>query len=269
MSKFPYFFLGLIYICTACTEVASTQSEPLTLAARKQTQVVALGKLVPQGEVIKLSVANAEDSRVNQILVKEGDYVETNQVIAILQGIDRRIRDLEEAEKAVDFYRARLAQIKAGDAKKAEIEAQKANISGLEAQLVHETAERKAAIASAQAQFRQAQLTYQRNQALRKEGAISQQELDLAKEQLDLRLATLTQREAHLKISTAISISFLLTLKILVVVLFPKYIFIKQMGSQVLPVLVLCILVMESGLTLKICDRQASKEKLLKKMLTK
>ena len=58
-----------------------------------------MGKLIPKGEVIKLSVANAEDSRVNQILVEEGDRVKKNQVIAILQGIDRRERDLEEAEK--------------------------------------------------------------------------------------------------------------------------------------------------------------------------
>ena len=201
MPNSRYLFLGLIYLCTLCTaceSVAPIPSEPVSLAKSKQTQVVALGKLVPQGKVIKLSVANAEDSRVNQILVKEGDYVEANQVIAILQGIERRTRDLQEAQKAVDFYRARLEQIKAGEAKKAEIEAQKANISALEAQLLHETAERKAAIASAKAQFRQAQLTYQRNQTLREEGAISQQELDLAQEQLDLRAATLDQREAQL-----------------------------------------------------------------------
>ena len=33
--------------------------------------VMALGRLEPQGEVIKLSVANAQDSRVNQLLVEE------------------------------------------------------------------------------------------------------------------------------------------------------------------------------------------------------
>ena len=198
MPKSHYFFLFLIYLCTACTKASSVQSEAVTLATAKQSQVVALGKLVPKGKVIKLSVANAEDSRVNQILVKEGDYVEANGVIAILQGSERRIRDLEEAKKAVDFYRARLEQIKAGEAKKADILGQKANISRLEAQLLHETAERKAAIASARAEFRQAQLTYQRNQTLREQGAISQQELDLAQEQLDLTAATVAQREAQL-----------------------------------------------------------------------
>ena len=198
MPKSHYFFLYLIYICTACSPISPTRSENLTLAIKKQSQIVALGKLVPKGEAIKLSVANAEDSRVNQILVKEGDYVRANQVIAILQGIERNTRDLEEAQKAVDFYRARLAQIKAGDAKKAEIEGQKAQIFRLKAQLLYETAEREAGIAIAQAQLRQAQLTYQRNQTLREQGAISQQDLDLAKEQLDLTAATLVQRKAQL-----------------------------------------------------------------------
>ena len=98
MPNSRYLFLGLIYLCTLCTaceSVAPIPSEPVSLAKSKQTQVVALGKLVPQGKVIKLSVANAEDSRVNQILVKEGDYVEANQVIAILQGIEIHIPQIK------------------------------------------------------------------------------------------------------------------------------------------------------------------------------
>ena len=46
--------------------------------------VVALGRIEPKGEVIRLSVSNAADSRVNEIRVSEGDWVEAQQVIAVL-----------------------------------------------------------------------------------------------------------------------------------------------------------------------------------------
>jgi hypothetical protein len=46
------------------------ETPPSTKAA-PSTKVVALGELVPQGDVI--TVANAQDSRVNHILLKEGD----------------------------------------------------------------------------------------------------------------------------------------------------------------------------------------------------
>ena len=207
VARFRYFFLLSftiipLSICSACTYFSQAQTETPTTEnppiIAPINSVVSLGRIIPEGEVIKLSVANAEDSRVNQILVKEGDLVEANQVIAILQGIDRRERDLKEAKKAVEFYRARLEQIKAGDAKEAEIAAQKARISRLEAKLRNETLERKAAIANAKAQQKQAQLTYQRNQVLQQEGAVSRQELDLAKEKLDMMQAVLSEREAQL-----------------------------------------------------------------------
>jgi HlyD family secretion protein len=159
---------------------------------------VALGRLTPKGEVIKLSVSNAEDSRVNQLLVEEGDWVKAGQVIAVLQGIEGRERDLEEALKSVDYYRARLEQVRAGDAKAAEIAAQQANIARLEAQLQSETEEREAAIASAVAALRQAEINYHRKQVLQQQGAVSREELDLAQEEFEMAQATLAERRAQL-----------------------------------------------------------------------
>ena len=52
--------------------------------------VTALGRLEPAGEVIKLSPpASSQGSRVEQLLVKEGDSVKLGQVIAILDNRDR------------------------------------------------------------------------------------------------------------------------------------------------------------------------------------
>ena len=191
--------LSLTIFTNACNADSQAQTEDVVeTQIQRPKQVVALGQLIPKGEVIKLSVANAEDSRVNKILVEEGDRVEEGQVIAILQGFENRQRDLEEAQKEVELARARLEQVRAGDTKQAELAAQRANISRLESQLRNETVEREAAIASAEAQLRQAQLNYDRNSNLQQQGAVTQQALDEAREALDMARATLNERKAQL-----------------------------------------------------------------------
>ncbi|MBD2070439.1 HlyD family efflux transporter periplasmic adaptor subunit [Leptolyngbya sp. FACHB-671] len=195
---------GMVSACTACGFSQAEQPPADTTAeVAPIATVVALGRLTPKGEVIKLSVPNAQDSRVNQILVEEGDRVEANQVIAILQGQERRQRDLEEAQKNVEYYQALLAQTQSGDAKNAEIAAQRANIARLEAQLRTEADERRAAIASAEAELRRAELNYRRNQSLQQEGAASIEELELAREEFETRQAALSQRRAELDTTLA------------------------------------------------------------------
>ena len=203
-SRFFYrcgIIFSLALLTSACdfNSQAQSQSESeVQVETPQPKQVVALGKLIPKGEVIKLSVANAEDSRVNQILVAEGDRVESGQVIAILQGFENRQRDLEEAEKEVELAQARLAQVRAGESKQAELAAQRANISRLESQLRNETLEKQAAIASTQAQLRQAKLNFERNQSLQQQGAVSIQVLDEAREGRDMAQAGLNERLAQL-----------------------------------------------------------------------
>jgi HlyD family secretion protein len=189
---------GMVSACVACSFSQAEQLPAETATEVTSTTVVALGRLTPKGEVIKLSVPNAQDSRVNQILVEEGDRVEAGQVIAILQGQERRQRDLEEAQKNVAYYQALLAQTQSGSAKQAEIAAQRANIARLEAQLRTEADERRAAIASAEAELRRAELNYRRNQSLQQEGAASVEELELAREEFETRQAALFQRRAEL-----------------------------------------------------------------------
>ena len=69
--------LSLSVLTNACNADSQAQTEDINVKTQIQRpkQVVALGQLIPR-EVIKLSVANAEDSRVNKILVKEGDRVQ-------------------------------------------------------------------------------------------------------------------------------------------------------------------------------------------------
>ncbi|MEL7359691.1 MAG: HlyD family efflux transporter periplasmic adaptor subunit [Cyanobacteria bacterium J06555_13] len=162
------------------------------------TRIVALGQLKPKGEIIQLSVPNAEDSRVNQLLVQEGDLVNEDQVIAVLQGFERRQRDLQEAEKTVELYQARLDQLLAGEGNPSEIAAQEAAIAELNAQQRNQILEHEAAIASAEAELTQAQITHQRNTTLVREGALSQAQLDQSNETLAMAQASLARHQAQL-----------------------------------------------------------------------
>ncbi|AFY76377.1 ABC exporter membrane fusion protein, DevB family [Pleurocapsa sp. PCC 7327] len=193
-------FLGVGVSYYTLTQV-KTQSPPpaSTKTVVRATAVTALGRLEPQGEVIKLSVANAQDSRVNQLLVQEGDRVKAGQVIAILQGLDKRKAALAEAEQNLAIARAKLAQIQAGEAKTAEIAAQRSNIARLEAQLRTETTAREAEIARAEAALRNAQTTYRRYQTLYRDGAVSASDLDNKRESFETARAQLNLVRAQLE----------------------------------------------------------------------
>ncbi|WP_243147559.1 HlyD family efflux transporter periplasmic adaptor subunit [Scytonema sp. UIC 10036] len=195
--------LSLVSLSTACSTIKAQDSESVATPSPTDTsfvsQVVALGKLIPQGDVIKISVANAQDSRVNQILVNEGDFVKANQVIAILQGRDRTEQQLRDAQANVAVKRAQLLKIKQGDYKEGEIVAQRAVIDELEARIYSETKQRKAALAEAKATLINAQLRYHRDLTLNTEGAISQSALDDALLALNKAQAIMQQSQAELE----------------------------------------------------------------------
>lgn len=189
--------VGTYWGLTQVREQSSAPEAPLVVAPAQT--VTALGRLEPQGEVIKLSVANAQDSRVNQLRVEEGDWVEAGQVIAILQGLDKKQAELAEAQQNVGIYRAKLAQVEAGEAKVAEIAAQEAVINQLQAQLRTETIEREAEVASVRAELRNAEQNYQRYRLLHQEGAVETAALDDRRETLETTQAAFDQAQAHLE----------------------------------------------------------------------
>jgi HlyD family secretion protein len=160
-------------IAAGCEAVAPSPSPPKPNPAAPITAVLTLGRLEPDGEVIKLSVPNAQDSRVDRLLVKEGDRVRANQVIAILQGIDRRAAEVRDADAEVALRTAELEKAQSGDAKDAQITAQEQTIKKVEAQLNSTKRQRQAAIASAKARLRNANQDYGRKMTLVSAGAIA------------------------------------------------------------------------------------------------
>ncbi len=170
---------------------------PSTAPATVPT-VAALGRIEPISAVIKLSVANAQDSRVNQLLVQEGDRVEANQVIATLQGIEKLQAEVAEAEQNVVVQRARVGQAETAAATPGQQAAQQATIRQLEAELRASELRNRAAVDSATATLRAAQTDYDRYRQLYDRGAVSATELDSRLKTLDTASASLRDAEAQL-----------------------------------------------------------------------
>ena len=157
--------------------------------------VTALGRLEPKGEVIQLSApAAGQTSRIEQLLVKEGDRVKTGQAIAILDNRDKLQAALEEAQEQVNVAQAKLAQIQAG-AKQGEIAAQQATIARLDAQRQGDINAQTATVDRIQAEVQNAATEYQRYENLYRDGAISASQRD--NKQLTLKTAQKNLEEAQ------------------------------------------------------------------------
>jgi HlyD family secretion protein len=152
---------------------ARTAQPPKNAIPNIQT-VTALGYLEPQGKVIKLSAPTSSGgtSRVEQLLVKQGDHVKAGQVIAILDSRDRLQAALVEAQEQVKVQQSNLAVVRAG-AKRGEINAQQAEIERLEAQRQGDIQAQAATVARLQAELQNAQAEAQRYETLYQQGAVS------------------------------------------------------------------------------------------------
>jgi HlyD family secretion protein len=158
--------------------VASNKQEtPAPVAPVIQT-VTALGRLEPRGEVINLSAPTSnQGSRVDRLLVKEGDRVKAGQMIAILNSHDRLVAALTEADEEVRVAQAKLNVTQAG-AKEGEINAQRAEIDRLEAERQGNIDAQVATVARLQAELQNAQAEFNRYQSLYQSGAVSASQRD-------------------------------------------------------------------------------------------
>lgn len=165
-------------------QVRQTQIETVQQAAERAERVVepdtitALGRLEPQGETISLTApTSTQESRIDKLLVKVGDRVEADDIVAVLDNRDRLQATLQMAEEQVRIAQAKLAQVQAG-AKSGEMQAQRAEISRLEAAQQGDIAAQQATISRLQAEVANAEADYQRYDSLYARGAISASDRD-------------------------------------------------------------------------------------------
>lgn len=161
------------------------ESQAAAVSPPKITTVTALGRLEPQGEVIKLSAPTSNNgNRVDQLLVQKGDQVKARQMIAILDNRDRLQAAYEQAQEEVKVAQANLAITQAG-AKQGEINAQHAEIARLEAQRQGDIDAQVATVARLTSELQNAETEFNRYQSLYQEGAISVSDRDSKRLALD------------------------------------------------------------------------------------
>ena len=188
----------LVYGVRTFQSTQKTALPPPAVSVPQITQITALGRLEPRGEVIQLSApTSTEGNRVAQLLVKQGEQVNTGQVVAILDSRDRRLAALEQAKEQVSVAQAKLAQVKAG-AKTGEINAQKAAIARVEAEQEGDTTAQTATVARLEAELRNAQTEYQRYDSLYQAGAISASNRDTKRLTVDTVQQQLNEAKANL-----------------------------------------------------------------------
>jgi len=141
--------------------------------APKVETVSALGRLEPDGEVIKVfAPTSGESARIERLNVQHGQQIRKGDVIAYLDNYAPRTAALRESQERVVVTQAQLRQVEAG-AKSGQIIAQQRVADRLQVELQTETAAQEAAIARLEAELRNAELEDQRYQYLKNEGAVS------------------------------------------------------------------------------------------------
>ncbi|MGB8699643.1 MAG: ABC exporter membrane fusion protein [Thermosynechococcaceae cyanobacterium] len=179
------------------------QNESSSVAVKRPSEqpvalktVMALGRLEPEGEVIKVSAGSSSSGsdKIAQLLVQEGSFVNAGQVIAILDSSDRLQASLVEARQQVGIATARLQQVKAGQSLR-EVDSRKAQVANLQAELAGSVATQRSTIARLEAELQNAQADYRRYQMLFENGAISASELD--KRALSVKTAQAQVSEAN------------------------------------------------------------------------
>ncbi|MEM6401816.1 MAG: HlyD family efflux transporter periplasmic adaptor subunit [Cyanobacteria bacterium P01_D01_bin.116] len=118
--------------------------------------VTALGRLEPEGDVVKIAGSSsgqgAQGSKIDKLLVKEGEEVKAGQVIAILDNSDKLKAAHEKAKETVAIAQANLAKVQAG-AKTGEIEAQRAEIARIRAQSLGEERAQRETVSRLEAEW--------------------------------------------------------------------------------------------------------------------
>ncbi len=174
-----------------------TNNNPPQIRTFTGDTVNVLGRLEPRGEVIRLSAPAGGlqgASRVEQVIVKEGERVKAGQIIAILDNFAGNQAALEQAKSLLKESRASLVNIRTSTPR--DIEAQEAVVKRLEAQLQSDRVASQATVNRLQAEIegqqkalrasvsrlaaeaRNAQIDSRRYENLFYRGAISEQERD-------------------------------------------------------------------------------------------
>jgi HlyD family secretion protein len=168
-------------VCVVTVFLLNSWQKPATpeLAATSSiSTVTCLGKLEPNGELVKLSApTSSQESLISQLNVEEGQRIRRGQVLAILDCEARLKANLQHAKGQLLVAESRLIVTRAG-AKRGETEAQKYEIRRLQLDKETRITSQRAVIARLERTYQQAQIDCGRYQVLFKQGAVSNFDYD-------------------------------------------------------------------------------------------
>lgn len=164
--------LGIFLALRPAPTGQSPVPTPTPTSSASQNAITALGRLEPEGEVIKVAAPSSGGNavpifgspRVAKLLVTERATVKAGQPIAVLDTYDRLLAAGLQAEAEVKEAQSRLAQVQAG-AKQGDIEAQRAAVEA-----------RGATVARLESETQKAKWEAERYLKLFQDGAVSEQE---------------------------------------------------------------------------------------------
>jgi HlyD family secretion protein len=130
------------YVASQVSENTKPKPPVVVAPPPKITSVTALGRLEPAGEVTKLTASASQTALVRQVLVREGEKVTPNQVVAVLDSVSMKQAQLVKAKEDIRFAQVNLDKVKAG-AKGGEIAAQRSEVLRIQAERSGEVATSK------------------------------------------------------------------------------------------------------------------------------
>lgn len=204
--------LGLALAAAVGLLIGCTDRNRQAAAPPAVRQLSAVGRMQPQDRIRTVSVSSSlSGDRLERILVKENQWVQQGQPLAVLSSHGSLQASLREAEALVALQRQRLAQVKAGPSGEL-IRAQGYRLSSLERRLQGERLSQDQFVASQRSRMEEARQQAQRLEPLFRSGGISQQQRDRSRSralssQAELRLAiesrTATLRRLQAEIANA------------------------------------------------------------------
>lgn len=166
--------LGIIKLAIPTSETRrSVETKPVATLPQR-VEVVALGRLEPQGQVVRVGGPTGE--RIQRLTVKEGDRVKQGAVLGYLESYSERLAERDRAASQVVEAQQHLQA--ATDYGNAQIQEAKSRLSQVDRPRAFEINAQKATIRKLEAELNLANVDLQRNRSLYQQGAIAKQALD-------------------------------------------------------------------------------------------
>jgi HlyD family secretion protein len=166
--------LGIIKLAIPTSETRRSVEKKAVTTLPQRVEVVALGRLEPQGQVVRVGGPTGE--RIQRLNVKEGDRVAKGAVLGYLESYPERLVERDRA--ASQLIEAQQHLQAATDYGNAQIQEAKTRVRQVDRPRTFEINAQKAAIRKLEAELNLANLDLQRNRSLYQQGAIAKQILD-------------------------------------------------------------------------------------------